>query len=153
MEDLLVFLTLPEDFDLQWTVKAVFSHFSVGYIISVLFYLGWMRLFAPLNKKNLYESLVIAPLSGLVSLLIDADHIVMFFGQEKEYSRPAHPLVALIAALIIWNTTWRLVELFWEAKVYKKSIDIKAVRLNTVVWIWSLCLVAHVAEDYLIGWF
>lgn len=153
MGELTAFITKPDNFDLQWTVKAICSHFTVGYVLSLVSYLFWMRLFVQFTKKIFYQSLFIAFVGGLASLAIDADHVVMFFGWESEYSRPWHPWLAGFASLAIFVTTCFLVKSWWECTICERNINIKWLIISILVWILSLDWIVHVVEDYTLGWF
>lgn len=149
----LAFLTKPDNFDLQWTVKAVCCHFTVGYFLSLLFYLFWMRLFVRFSKKIFLVAFAIAFLFGIASFLLDIDHIVMLFGEESEYSRPVHKWAAGFAGLAILTTTYFLVKDWWVCTICKDNINIKRLKICILVWILSLCWIVHVVEDYTLGWF
>lgn len=148
----LAFLTKPDNFNLQWTFEAICSHFTVGYVLSLVFYLFWMRLFVRFSKKIFDDSFFVAFVGGLASLVIDADHAVMFFGQESEYSRPLHLTFALMSWVAVMATTLKLIICRLDM-AYQKNVDMKRVVVNIFVWIISIDWIVHVIEDYTLGWF
>lgn len=129
-------ITKPKGFDLEWTVKAICSHFTIGYFLSLLVYLRF--------RKSLFPSLLVALIGGSISVLIDIDHVVYFFGIA--HGRPLHIPYA-IASLIIFCFPKLLAQRLSKIKILSGIDIILAVR------IWSLCILFHILEDYTIAWF
>lgn len=150
MSQILGLITVPHDFDLQWSVKAFLSHFALGYIFSLIFYLAVMRLFVPWSKEIWNVSRCVAFWGAFISVAVDADHIVLLFG--REYGRPWHKPLAAFAAVVAVFTFVRLIRRRLD-KSFNHVEEIKRVRGNLLLCVLSSCVVLHVAEDYFVKWF
>lgn len=146
--ELLAFISKPSDFNLEWTVKAILSHFALGYLFALIFYIGVMRFFLPFRREIFRRALFIAFIGALLSVGIDADHFVRIFGVP--YGRHWHKfwaVVALAAVLLApfkqWLLSWRFWPQ-WARTLLRRPIELQA---------WSLCIILHVLEDYYVGWF
>ena len=150
MLEILGFIAMPKDFNLEWSVKAFLSHFALGYIFSFFFYLGIIRLFIPWSRDVFSACLCVAFWGAWISVGIDLDHVVMLFG--KEYGRPWHKPIGVIAAAIATFTFARLIR--WRLdKSFDHVNEIGRVKRNLLWCVLASCLVLHVLEDYLLGWF
>lgn len=164
LEILGLIVTKPHDFNWEWSVKAFLSHLALGYIFSLIFYLVVIRFFASWNdyifkpgpdskKKPLTvfgAALLTAFWGGVISVFVDIDHAVLFFG--KEYGRPWHKPLAAFAAVVAIFTFARLIK--WRLdKSFNHVEELKRVHGNLLWCVLSLCVVLHVAEDYLVKWF
>ena len=152
MIDLLAFLSKPDNFDLQWTVKAFLSHFALGYIFSLFLYLLLIRLFAKWTKKVLYYALFVALVGAFASVVIDADHIVLLFGDD--YGRPWHKPMAFISGTVAVLIIVRLLSIRNKCRIeYAQNYRIKSADKHLLFLIVAFCIILHVLEDYLLGWF
>jgi len=125
--------------DLDWSeaIRRFLAHFGLGVILSVALYSLLEKFFvSPDNREGFRRATWVGFFGGIFSVAIDLDHIVMWFGAA--YTRPLHwPVfgLALIAAVFLFfmNESGRRPPLYW--------------------FIWCVCLMVHVVEDFTLNWF
>lgn len=151
MAELLAFLSKPKGFPgWEWMIKAICSHFSVGTLLSLLLYFIFMRSVIFQSRYFFNKAFVVSFLGGLISILIDLDHVVALFGWA--YWRPLHIPLAIIALFVILFPN-RPIKYLSEVKIFKKIIDLGGIDGRLILRIWSFCLIVHVIEDFTLGWF
>lgn len=148
----LAFLTKPDNFDLQWTVKAFLSHFALGYLFSLVVYLLLIRFFTCWKKQIRDYARFVALVGGFASVMIDFDHVVLLFGDD--YGRPWHKTAAYISGFVAILIVIRLFSIRNKCRTeYSQNYRIKSADRYLLCLIVALCIILHVLEDYLLGWF
>lgn len=150
------------DVNIQWSVQAFFCHFGMGAMLAWLLAIAFIKRPAatPYQKtefriQNTYRwlrskirnttAIWIGFAGGVMSWLPDLDHlsIPMF---HHPSGRIAHPIAFTISIIL---ATYCAV---WIRKLRAVRADDDIVEAYVFFLIMSICVIAHVVEDFTLSW-
>lgn len=123
------------------------AHVGLGVLLSTLLYWFLEKIFLYRDEREGFRQATwVGVWGGIFSVIIDVDHIVMWWGAT--YTRPLH-WPAFYVAIVFASLLGLNYLLSWLADVG----SVNMVKKSIWWFIWCVCVIVHVIEDFTLNRF